>query len=60
MIKHICHYREAADSPQWDEEFDTKAEADKKALEVFLNGGIAIVIDVEVPDSIQLSVPTKD
>lgn len=60
MLKHICHYREAPDSPQWDEEFDTKAAADDKALQVFLNGGIAIVTEVEVADPVQLSVPMKD
>jgi len=54
MLKHIVHYRESPDSIQWDEEFDSKSAADKRALEIFLNGGIAIVVDKEVPDEIHL------
>lgn len=49
-LKYIVHFRETPDSPQWDEVFDTKAEADKKALSIFLNGGISVTVTEEVED----------
>lgn len=48
QLKYIVHFRETPDSPQWEEEFSTKAAADKKALEVFLNGGISVTVTEEV------------
>jgi len=60
-MKYVCHFRESPDSPQWEEDFATKAAADKKALEIFLDGGIAIVIEVPTPDTsnIVLASPAK-
>lgn len=43
-LKYVVHYKEAPDKVQWDKDFYDKVEADKFALEIFLGGGIALVI----------------
>ena len=46
---HIVHYRESRDELQWDEEYPTKAEADRRAYEVYIQGGIAVVVAAPLP-----------
>jgi hypothetical protein len=47
VIKYVVHYREAPESPQWEEEFYTKGAADEFALRIFLAGGITVIVEGE-------------
>lgn len=38
------HFREGPNELQWDEEYATKEEADRRAYEIYINGGIAVVV----------------
>ena len=62
--KFILHYRESPDGIQWEKEHDTKPEADAEAYKIFINGGIAIVVEVDVEieaDDVVLSkLPEED
>lgn len=49
-LKYIVHYREAPESPQWEKECATKEEADRFAYNIFLNGGITVVVETEAED----------
>lgn len=54
-MKFVVHYRENPSSPQWEDTFDkgtndeNKAQAEKRAYEIMLNGGIAVVIGSNIP-----------
>ena len=62
--KFILHYRESPDGIQWEKEHDTKPEADAEAYKIFINGGIAIVVEIEAEieaDDVVLSkLPEED
>lgn len=47
VLKYIVHYRESPESPQWEEEFYTKAAADTFAYGIFLKGGITVMTESE-------------
>lgn len=40
----VVHFRESPSSPQWEEEWPTKAQADTRAFQIYADGGIAIVV----------------
>lgn len=50
----IVHFRESPTSPQWEEEWPTKAQADTRAFQIYTDGGIAIVVPQMKPASASL------
>jgi hypothetical protein len=48
-MKYTVVYREHPNGIQWEEEYPTKEQADKKAYNVYINGGIAVVISTPPP-----------
>lgn len=60
-LKYVVHYKEAPDKVQWDETFYDKVEADKFALEIFLNGGMSLTITEYEDDPEQMIIgPIKE
>lgn len=59
-IKYTVYYRESSNSPQWEDHFEkgpndeNKAAAEKRAYEIMLEGGLAVVVPTI------LSVPTTE
>lgn len=51
---YIVHFRESPSSPQWEEEWPTKQQADVRAFQIYTDGGIAIVVEQQKPQSVQL------
>lgn len=49
-IKYTVYYRESSNSPQWEDHFEkgsndeNKAAAEKRAYEIMLDGGLAVVV----------------
>lgn len=44
-VEYVVHFRESRDELQWDETYFTKEEADRRAYEIYINGGIAVVVE---------------
>lgn len=49
-LRYTVYYREAPNSPQWEDSFDKgsnnakRAQAEKRAYEICLNGGLAVIV----------------
>lgn len=54
-IKYTVYYRESSNSPQWEDHFEkgsndeNKAAAEKRAYEIMLEGGLAVVVPTILP-----------
>lgn len=59
-LVHVVHYKEAPDAIQWDKEFYSKPEADNFAIEITLNGGMALVVPEYREDDIVIGQPKDD
>ncbi len=44
-VVYVVHYKESADSIQWDKDFTSKKEAEAFVAEVEEGGGIAIIVE---------------
>ena len=53
---YTVHFREDPTSPQWEDTFDkgtdyeNKVNAEKRAYEVTINGGMAVVVPFEIKE----------